>query len=93
MDFFREKHTPEPRVWAATEGSTAAGLPRCGSLYGLRLSRLMGGRIIPIIWGKRWKFQALGHCSCFGFDGPPATFTALLRVHSLAEVLREPHEQ
>ena len=35
VGLFREKHTPQPRAWAATEGERSLDT-RCSSLYGLR---------------------------------------------------------
>ena len=35
VGLFREKHTAQPRKWAATEGKRSLDT-RCGSLYGLR---------------------------------------------------------
>ena len=69
MDLFREKYTSQTSVGHHRERSVAS---KCGvvSFYGLgNFKRLMSGRIIPTILGKRRRFPGIG---------PPCTFWSLM---------------
>ena len=69
MDLFREKYTSQTSVGHHREQSVAS---KCGvvSFYGLgNFKRLMSGRIIPTILGKRRRFPGIG---------PPCTFWSLM---------------